>query len=76
MKAWGYGEGYQHAHAFEDAVNEMQCLPDALAGKRWYHPTERGIEKRIKDRLDELQIPPQSSAAENRKHKAAATAAI
>jgi len=54
MKAWGYGAGYQHAHAFEDAVNEMQCLPDSLAGKRWYYPTDRGIEKRIKDRLDEL----------------------
>jgi putative ATPase len=54
MKAWGYGEGYQHAHAFEDAVNEMQCLPDSLAGRRWYYPTDRGIEKRIKDRLDEL----------------------
>jgi putative ATPase len=54
MKAWGYGAGYQHAHAFEDAVNEMQCLPDSLAGKRWYHPTERGVEKRIKERLDEL----------------------
>jgi putative ATPase len=54
MKAWGYGDGYQHAHAFEDAVNEMQCLPESLAGKRWYYPTDRGIEKRIKDRLDEL----------------------
>jgi putative ATPase len=54
MKAWGYGEGYQHTHAFEDAVNEMQCLPDSLAGRRWYYPTDRGIEKRIKDRLDEL----------------------
>ncbi len=54
MKAWGYGEGYQHAHEFEGAVNDMQCLPDSLAGRRWYHPTERGVEKRIKDRLDEL----------------------
>jgi putative ATPase len=54
MKAWGYGAGYQHAHEFEGAVNEMQCLPDSLAGRRWYHPTERGVEKRIKDRLEEL----------------------
>ena len=54
MKAWGYGAGYQHAHAFEDAVNEMQCLPDSLAGRSWYHPTDRGMEKRIKERLDEL----------------------
>jgi len=56
MKAWGYGEGYQHAHEFADAVNEMQCLPDSLAGRRWYYPTDRGIEKRIKDRLEELRV--------------------
>ena len=54
MKAWGYGAGYQHAHEFADAVNEMQCLPDSLAGQRWYYPTDRGVEKRIKDRLEEL----------------------
>jgi putative ATPase len=54
MKAWGYGAGYQHAHEFDDAVNEMQCLPDSLAGRRWYYPTERGVEKRIKERLEEL----------------------
>jgi putative ATPase len=54
MKSWGYGAGYQHAHKFEDAVNEMECLPDALAGRQWYFPTERGIEKRIKERLEEI----------------------
>jgi putative ATPase len=54
MKAWGYGAGYQHAHEFQDAVNEMQCLPDSLVGKRWYYPTERGVEKRIKDRMDDV----------------------
>src|SRR6202011_6239303 len=25
MKSWGYGEGYQHAHEFDDAVNQMEC---------------------------------------------------
>ena len=54
MKAWGYGGGYQHAHQFEDAVNQMECLPDSLAGRRWYYPTERGVEKRIKERIEEL----------------------
>jgi putative ATPase len=54
MKAWGYGAGYQHAHQFEDAVNQMECLPESLAGRRWYHPTDRGMEKRIKERLEEL----------------------
>jgi putative ATPase len=54
MKAWGYGSGYQHAHEFEDAVNQMVCLPESLAGRRWYHPTDRGLEKRIKERLEEI----------------------
>jgi putative ATPase len=54
MKAWGYGSGYQHAHQFEDAVNQMECLPESLAGSRWYHPTDRGLEKRIKERLEEI----------------------
>jgi putative ATPase len=54
MKAWGYGAGYQHAHQFEEAVNQMECLPESLAGKRWYHPTDRGVEKRIAERLDEI----------------------
>jgi len=54
MKAWGYGSGYQHAHKFQDAVNQMECLPESLAGKRWYQPTERGVEKRISERLEEI----------------------
>lgn len=54
MKEWGYGEGYQHAHNFEDAITTMECLPPSMRGKRWYHPTDRGVEKRIRQRLDEL----------------------
>ena len=54
MKQLGYGEGYQHAHQFEDAVTSMECLPEALSGRRYYFPTDRGIEKRIGDRLEEL----------------------
>ncbi len=54
MKAWGYGEGYRHAHKFEDAVVDMECLPPSLAGRQYYHPTDRGVEKRIGERLEEL----------------------
>ena len=54
MKQLGYGEGYQHAHQFEDAVTGMECLPEALRGRRYYFPTDRGIEKRIGERLKEL----------------------
>ena len=54
MKAWGYGAGYQHAHNFEDAVNEMECLPESLAGTRWYYPLDRGVERQIKERLEHI----------------------
>ncbi len=54
MKQWGYGAGYQHAHQFEDAIPGMECLPEKLQGREFYHPTERGIEKRIGERLAEI----------------------
>jgi len=54
MKAWGYGQGYQHAHKFENAIVDMDCLPPSLAGRRYYHPTDRGLEKRIAERMEEI----------------------
>lgn len=54
MKEWGYGKGYQHAHNAPDALTDMECLPDELAGKRFYEPTRRGLEERIRIRLEEL----------------------
>ena len=54
MKEWGYGQGYQHAHQFEDAIVDMECLPPSLAGRRYYFPTDRGLEKRIGERLEEI----------------------
>ena len=54
MKEWGYGAGYQHAHQFEDAMNTMDCLPDSLRGTVFYEPTGRGLEQRIRERLEEI----------------------
>jgi putative ATPase len=54
MKEWGYGKGYRHAHNFEDAIPDMSCLPGDLEGKQFYFPTDRGLEKRIQERLEEL----------------------
>ena len=54
MKQFGYSQGYQHAHHFEDAIPGMECLPPSLAGRRFYHPTDRGVEKRIAERLEEI----------------------
>ncbi len=54
MKEWGYGQGYQHAHQFRDAITDMSCLPENLADKRFYEPTDRGLEKRIAERMAEI----------------------
>jgi len=54
MKEWGYGEGYQHAHNFEDAMNTMECLPENLRGTVFYEPGGRGMEQRIAERLKEI----------------------
>ncbi len=54
MREWGYGKGYEHAHQFADAVTGMECLPPSLLGRKYYLPTDRGIEKRIRERLDEI----------------------
>ena len=54
MKAFGYGEGYQYAHNLESKVADMQCLPDNLKDRVYYHPTGEGIEKRIQARLEEI----------------------
>ena len=50
----GYSAGYEHAHASEDAIVGMACLPDGMEGKRYYVPTQRGVEQRIAKRLSAL----------------------
>ena len=52
MKDVGYGEGYRYAHDETEGVAEMSCLPEHLQQRRYYEPTDRGIEGRIKDALD------------------------
>ncbi len=54
MKHLGYGKGYQYAHDAEDKVTDMQCLPDNLAGRAYYHPTDQGFEQRLRQRLNEI----------------------
>ena len=52
MKDIGYGKGYQYAHDYKDKLTAMQCLPDSLKDKTYYHPTEQGVEGRFKQRLE------------------------
>jgi putative ATPase len=52
MKDLDYGRGYEYAHDAPDAVTAMTSLPESLASRRYYQPTERGFEKEVKRRLD------------------------
>jgi putative ATPase len=54
MKNVGYGEGYKYAHNFEEKVTDMTCLPDNLASRTYYKPTDQGFEQRLRARLDEI----------------------
>jgi putative ATPase len=54
MKNIGYGKGYSYAHDVEEKVADMQCLPDNLKDRRYYHPTDQGVEKRIRERMEEI----------------------
>ena len=54
MKKIGYGKGYQYAHELETKVADMQCLPDRLRDRVYYRPTGEGVEKRIRERLEEI----------------------
>ncbi|HCL80121.1 MAG TPA: AAA family ATPase, partial [Synergistaceae bacterium] len=54
MKELEYGKGYQYAHDAEDKITDMQCLPDSLAGREYYRPTEQGVEAKYKTRLEQI----------------------
>ena len=54
MKGLGYGKGYLYAHDSKDKVADMQCLPDSLRDRVYYRPTNEGVEKRIRERLEEI----------------------
>ncbi len=52
MAELGYGKGYRYAHDLEDKVVNMQCLPENLKARQYYNPTDQGLEKNIKERLE------------------------
>jgi putative ATPase len=66
MKNLGYGKGYRYAHDLESKVADMQCLPDRLRGRIYYHPTGEGLEKQIRERLEEIRKRRAAAAKENK----------
>jgi putative ATPase len=56
MKDLGYGKGYRYAHDEAEGVSAMDCLPESLAGRRYYHPTARGNEAPLAARLEAARL--------------------
>jgi putative ATPase len=54
MKQVGYGKGYQYAHDLDEKVADMECMPDNLRGREYYHPTSEGKEKVLSQRMEEI----------------------
>jgi putative ATPase len=63
MKGLGYGQGYQYAHDLENKVAGMECLPGNLRDRSYYRPTNEGVEKRIRERLETIKRLKQSPAS-------------
>src|SRR5215207_3274719 len=54
MKDLGYGKGYRYAHDYEGGVIGQQNLPERLAGRQYYHPTDRGLEQELAGRMERI----------------------
>jgi putative ATPase len=54
MRKEGYGKGYKYAHDEPEKVADMTCLPESLAGRRYYEPTDHGLEARLRARMEEI----------------------
>lgn len=54
MKELNYGKGYIYAHDTEEKLSRMQCLPDSLADRRYYYPTDQGAERQVKERFQKI----------------------
>ena len=56
MKGLGYGKDYKYAHDYEDAQVEQEHLPPSLKGRRYYRPTNRGHEARVRQKMEGLGV--------------------
>jgi putative ATPase len=52
MKELGYGKDYKYAHDFEGNFVVQQHMPEKLKGRKYYSPTENGLENAVKERME------------------------
>ncbi len=69
MKDLGYGRGYRYAHDEAEGVAEMSCLPPHLEGRRYYEPTDRGLEAKLKEALEKARALREGQKAEGKGQK-------
>jgi len=50
----GYGKGYRYAHDEPEGTAGLDCLPESLAGRRYYEPKDAGEERELRSRLEEI----------------------
>jgi putative ATPase len=48
MKDLGYSKGYKYAHNYKEGKADMRCLPEELQHRRYFEPSERGFEGKLK----------------------------
>ena len=55
MKDLDYGKGYRYAHDEEGAFAAGEnYFPEGMQATQWYRPTDRGLEAKIRERLEQL----------------------
>lgn len=54
MKELDYGKDYEYAHNAEERLTKMECLPESMKGTEYYHPTDFGEEKLVKEHLSSV----------------------
>ena len=55
MRDLGYGENYRYAHDEDDGIaTGEQYFPDDMGKRKYYHPVPRGLELKIREKLDEI----------------------
>jgi putative ATPase len=66
MKQLGYGKGYQYDHDADGGIALDQTgFPDAMGERVYYQPVERGMEIRLKEKLDALRTARTKARDEN-----------
>ncbi|MDC0172375.1 replication-associated recombination protein A [Gammaproteobacteria bacterium] len=70
MKDLDYGKDYRYAHNEKDGYATGESyLPDELKGKQYYYPTDRGLEKKISEKLDYLRSLDDTGGSDNKDHQ-------